>query len=57
VEFGRLDVPLAVLAASTGYFPGFDRTQDRGFVQFNPVAAAAAARLYAMVLDPALLLP
>jgi hypothetical protein len=33
VEFGGLDVPLAILAASTGYFPGFDRTQDRGFVQ------------------------
>jgi hypothetical protein len=33
VEFGRLDVPLAILAASAGYFPGFDRTQDRGFVQ------------------------
>ena len=54
MEFGRLDVPLAVLAASTGYFPSFDRTQDRGFVQSS--GRAAAARLYTMVLDLAALM-
>jgi len=33
MQFGRLDVPFAALVASTANFPGFNRTQDHGFVQ------------------------
>ena len=48
MEFGSLDAPLAALVARTEIFPVL--IARKIIVLFNPVAVAAAARLYAIML-------